>query len=152
MSATRKQISDALFALGSAATWGSPTTGFTYTSKRLMSFADCADQPAFFQVMHDEHFAQVTGMPYKVRLTAKWVIYYNVAVDPTVVGSDLGDEIMDALQATLVPRIVPGQPYYDRCTLGGLAYHAFISGQVFRDGGDLDGQGVMVVPIDILVP
>lgn len=149
---TRQQIYDALFALGAVAQWGSPPSGFLYSSQRFQHWEKISDQPSLLQIAHEEYHEQVTGMPYKRRLTAKWVVYYRTAADPTVAGSDLGNVILDALTAALKPVPAPGVPFNGNLTLGGLVYHTFIKGQVFRDGGDLDGQGILVVPIEILVP
>jgi hypothetical protein len=36
--------------------------------------------------------------------------------------------------------------------LGGLAYHVWVNGKVFKDSGDMDGQGLVLLPISILLP
>ena len=48
----------------------------------------------------------------------------------------------------------PSDPGFNdqRLTLGGLVHHCWISGKVFKEQGDLDGQALLVVPIAILVP
>lgn len=148
----RNAIYDALFATGSGTTWGEMGETWQYTSQRLDLWTDCPAQPAFYQVAHDNDFQQVSNMPYRVELMATWVIYQNGAQDRTVQGSRLNNTILDALQAAMVPRPEVGLPYNERNTLGGLVWHAFIGGQSFQDGGDLDGQGVMTIPIRILVP
>jgi len=148
----RNAIYDALFEIGAGISWGTPSETWQYTSQRLDIWTECPAQPAFYQVAHDNDFQQVSGMPYKVELQATWVIYQNAAADKTVQGSRLNNTILDALQAAMEPRPEAGIPYDNRNTLGGLVYHAFIGGQSFQDGGDLDGQGVMTVPIRILVP
>ena len=55
--------------------------------------------------------------------------------------------ILDAVQA-LFPADDPDRVQ----TLGGLVHHCFISGKLFKDPGDLDGQALIIVPIKILVP
>ena len=143
----RNAIYDALFAIGVGA------YNWEYTSQRLQIWTECPAQPAFYQVAHDNDFVQVSNQPYKVELMATWVVYQNGAQDPTVQGSRLNNTLLDTLQAAMAPRMEEGVPFDpNRNTLGGLVYHCFIGGQSFQDGGDLDGQGVLTIPIRILVP
>ena len=39
-----------------------------------------------------------------------------------------------------------------RLTLGGTAYRCGIDGKPLKDPGDLDGDGLLVVPITIVLP
>ena len=142
----RNAIYDALFAIGVGA------YDWKYTSQRLDVWTECPGQPAFYQVAHNNTFQQVSGMPYRVELRATWVIYQDSAQDKSVQGSRLNNTFLDLLQAALAPRPEAGIPYDNRNTLGGLVYHCFIDGDTFQDGGDLDGQGVLTIPISILVP
>lgn len=148
----RNQIYQALFDIGSGISWDSPARTWAYYSRRLQIWTECPNQPAFYQVEHDNEIGQMTGMPYKNVLKATWIVYQDTAKDETVVGAIENNLILDALQAAMAPQIVAGQQYVDRNTLGGLVYHAFIDGVTFQDGGDLDGQGVMTIPITLLVP
>ena len=54
---------------------------------------------------------------------------------------------LDALEEALAP-----PPGFDRQTLGGLVHYCRIEGRVVKDPGDLDGQGLALVPIKILAP
>ena len=117
-----------------------------------MLFADCPLQPACYQAEHGDTVAQVTGMPYKTTLEAKWIIYQNVTKDPKALGAVENNLIIQAVYAALAP-LTDDPGFSDgRNTLGGLVHHCFISGALFKDPGDLDGQGMMVIPIKVLVP
>ncbi len=39
-----------------------------------------------------------------------------------------------------------------RLTLGGTAYSCAVAGRPLKDPGDLDGDGLLVVPIQIILP
>lgn len=125
---------------------------FLTVSRRVVLFNDCPVQPACYQAEHGDTVAQTTGLPYKTILQAKWIIYQNVANDPKALGVVENNLIIQGCYAALAPR--PGDPGYHekRNTLDGLVYHCFIQGELFKDPGDLDGQGMIVIPIKVLVP
>lgn len=149
----REAIYTALYALGSVVEWGDPARTFSTISRRLAHWDDCPAQPGFYQVEHDDEFpVEKRGLPYSVILKAQWVVYQNTGKDPKAIPSTENNLIMDALQEALRARMEPGVQFADRLTLGGLVHDCHISGRVFKDAGNLDGQGVIVVPIDILVP
>lgn len=128
-----------------------PERKFVTMSRRVVLFGECPEQPACYQAEHGDNVAQVTGMPYKTIIEAKWIIYQNVAQDPKALGAVENNLIIQGCYEALKPKVIdPGYP--KRNTLDGLVHHCFISGQLFKDPGDLDGQGMMVVPIKLLVP
>lgn len=132
------------------------TTGnqFVSTSRRVKLWADVPheQQPACFQAEHATIESQVSGMPYKTTLEANWIIYHAFSMADGVEGVKYNTAILSGVRAALAP--LPSDPgYYEkRNTLGGLVYHCFISGRVFKDPGDIDGEAMMVVPIKLLVP
>jgi hypothetical protein len=153
---TREQVMQALYALGTAMTWADPANGqpvtFASQGRRLKSFTDIngADFPALFQVEGDEEVQQRSNLPYKVTLNAAWVIYHHVGMDRSVNGVATNNAITDAVFTALAP--TGGDVMNQRLTLGGLAYHVWVKNKVFKDPGDVDGQGVVIVPIAILLP
>lgn len=155
---TREAIFSALFALVSGITWTSIATNapqqFITTSRRVKLFSDviAQQQPSLFQAEHDEQLGQVTNLPYKNTMGANWIIFQNVCADPNQQGAIENNLILDQVMAALAP--VPSDPGFrdKRNTLGGLVHHCYVSGRLFKDPGDIDGQGMMVVPIKILVP
>jgi len=140
-------IMEALFAQTEGLVWDTPARGFQARSRRVKMWADAPTQPALYQVEHDEFAAKKRGLPYKWEMEAEWVVYQNVAKDAEALGQRENNLILNALRGKLRP-----EPGIKRCTLGGLVYDAFFDGRVFKDSGDLDGQGVIVMPIKILVP
>ena len=144
---TREDVFNALFALTAGLSWGSPPRALAYSARRVKLWDDLPAQPALCQAEQDEDVAEVTGLPSKTTLSASWLIYHNLGKDPAATPATETNLILDAVQA-LFPSGDPDQVQ----TLGGLVHHCFISGKVFKDSGDLDGQALIIVPIKILVP
>ena len=154
--ASREQIMQALFALAQTVTWTDPNTGeqmtFQKTSRRLLSFGDAQVYPTLCQIEGDEVIAQRSGLPHRVTITAAWVIFHNDGLDRTLpnVPAATNNAILDAVLSVLAPAgaDIPN----NRNTLGGLAYRVWVEGKVLKDPGDLDGQGILVVPVKVLLP
>lgn len=142
----RNAIFEALLDLASGMTWGTPPRSFVYSARRVRLWGDVPGQPALCQAEHDEDIQQTTRLESKTTLNASWLIYQNTGADPTAVPAVENNLILDAVQA-----LFPDDPE-DVQTLGGLVHYCRISGKVFKDPGDLDGQGLIIVPITILVP
>lgn len=127
---------------------------FITISRRVKLFSDVPsdEQPACFQAEWGTAESQVTGMPYKSIIEAVWIVYQNRALDDKELGAVENNLILGGIREALKPAISdPG--YFDkRNTLGGLVYHCSINGRIFKDPGDIDGQGMMTIPIKVLVP
>lgn len=149
----REPIFAALFALGQAITWVDPitgeVTGWSQTARRVYT-ADqwgAAYQPALMQAEAHETYQPRPKFPTKLTLSANWVGLFQPCLAPDPTGPRL-NTILDAIDAALQP----DDPINNVLTLGGLVSHVWIEGDVFADTGDLDGQGMFIVPIKILVP
>lgn len=127
---------------------------FTTVTRKIALFADVptSQWPWCGQAEHSIQEGQVTNMPYKTILEANWIVYQNTASTPKVPGAIENNLILKGIRKVLAPRPADIGFPDNRNTLGGLVYHCFISGRVFKDPGDIDGQGMMVVPIKLLVP
>jgi hypothetical protein len=127
---------------------------FLTVSRRVKLWADVPhpQQPACFQAEHADETGQVTGMPYKTVLGANWIIYQCVNMDKKAIGAIENNLILDGVRRALAPKPTDRGFLDNRNTLGGLVHHCFISGKIFKDPGDIDGEGMMVVPIKLLVP
>lgn len=145
--ACREDIFQALFALSEGVTWGAPARGFVHRSRRVALWSDLPGQPALCQAEHDEDVEETTGLPPVATLSASWLIYHDVGKDPQAEPARESNLILDAVQA-LFPAGDPDNVQ----TLGGLVHHCFISGKLFKDPGDLDGQALIIVLIKLLVP
>ncbi len=157
---TREAAFSALWALTAGVSWvpdpAHPLVTRTWVTRNRRSklFADVAagQQPAIFQWEHGEQIAQKTKMPYRRMWYAKWLVYQITASDDAVAGGIENNMILDALQAAIAPR--PTDPGFndERNTLGGLVWHCFFDGEIFKDPGDIDAQAMMVIPVTMLVP
>lgn len=155
MPANREDVFSYLFGLTLAISWGTPTArSFVTRSRRVKLFNEVTQeqQPALFQAEHDEQVDQVSNLPYKQVWMASWLIYQATGFDPDAVPAIENNLIIDACQARLAP--LPADPGFSskRNTLMGRVHHCYISGEVFKDPGDIDNQGMIVIPIKILVP
>lgn len=144
---TREDVFEALFALTEGVLWGAPSRGFAHRARRVSLWGDLPAQPALCQAEHDEDVAEITGLPAKTTYSASWLIYHDTGKDPNATPARETNLILDAVQA-LFPADDPDRVQ----TLGGLVHHCFISGRLFKDPGDLDGQALIIVPIKILAP
>ena len=143
---TREPIFQALFALGAAATWGQPATGFAFASRRARPFDDLPATPAFCQSEPGEEVERLAGQPPRRVLLASWTVHHSTG-DPDGLGAATNNLILDAFDAALRPDGPDGC-----CTLGGLVAHVAIEGEIAKDPGDLEGHALLVVPVRLLVP
>jgi hypothetical protein len=127
---------------------------FKTVSRRVKLFADVpqADQPACFQAEWATTEDQRTGMPYRSILEANWIIYQAVGSDPKALGAVENNLIISGCRRALAPKTDDPGFHDKRNTLGGLVHHCFIQGRIFKDPGDIDDQGMIVIPIKVLVP
>ncbi len=142
----REAIYAALFAL-----W-TPAYSWKQTpSRRLKLWAEVQleDRPTAYQFEGaEESYDWTNQVNPKVVLTAQIFVYFN-SKDPNVIGSTEMNTVLDAIHNRLIPSgrdLTTG-----RQTLGGLVHSARIQGSVTRVPGDIDGDGMAIVPIRILV-
>lgn len=128
------------------------TKKFVTKSRRVRIFSDVNgnEQPACFQAEYTTTEAETTGMPGKTLLEFNWIIYFQVN-DPKAIGATELNSILKAVRTVLKPK-PSDEGFPKRNTLDGLVHHLYIGGKIFKDPGDIDGQGMLVVPIKILVP
>ncbi len=89
----------------------------------------------------------ISSLPPKRTFKIDITIYLAFGLDQQGVPDDQLNDILDELDWVLRPP--PGSP---TLTLGGLVDYCYISGDVICVPGDLDGIGMIVVPIEIIVP
>lgn len=148
MSATREQIYQALLAVAwNAYGWKNDLTG----ARRLKLWASVPPEqrPALFQFEGgDEHYTWSNNANPKRQLPASLIMYF--ASSDEAPGAPQINAVMDALDVAF------GQTGQDgmlgRFTLGGKVYNCRIEGSIFKDPGDLDGDGMLKVPISIILP
>ncbi len=150
MKNARAAVATALVNLLTGATFAPAVNGATTwktVSQKIKLFSDVPPQarPALFVAKHHETTVyQSENLPPKMTMNFNLFIYTNGKANTTP-AQDL-DTIMDALDAVLAPNATGRQ------TLGGTVSHCYIDGQTLFDPGDIDGDGLIWVPIKILGP
>jgi hypothetical protein len=122
-------------------TWAIPV------GRRLKLWTDVPLQPACFVAVHSEsdvYQSEVT--PGKTTISADLYVYFKTGDPSSIPAVDLNN-ILDGVDAALAPNVLTGKQ-----TFGGLVSHCRREGQVMLDPGDLDGQGLAIIPIKIFVP
>lgn len=140
----RDAILTALFNLVKA------SSSFKTASRRLQLWTDVnsSDKPAIFVAQRGDTYVRSSeAVPQKVTIEADIFLYTNVGKDPNVIPATQLNNLVDAVDTALAPSPVTGVQ-----TLGGLVSHCWIEGKVMIDTGDLDGDGVAIIPVKMLVP
>lgn len=154
----RENIYAALFARISAATWPAiPISGATTwasASRKMQGWAEVppGNMPALFQTQVSERVKRDPGKPPVWTLMVELRVYvaHLANTDQSVIPTQQLNPILDAIQAAMEPTFVDGDP--QRCTLGKLVYDCKIVGEVKDFEGDLGDLGVLVIPVEIIVP
>ena len=150
MSLTQKRetVLSALFSLMSNVSFSlqGGAGGFKTTSRRLKHWSDVSvsDRPALFMTCHGETPTyRAENLPAYQKLSVHVYVYLSTA-DANIVGDTDISLILDAFDTALSPG--PGE---QRQTLGGLVSHCRVDGDILRDPGDMDGEGIIIVPISV---
>jgi hypothetical protein len=123
---------------------------FKTASRRVKLWMDvnASDRPAVFVAQRGESYVRNSeAVPQKVTLKAEIILYTDAGKDPKTTPATELNNLIDAIDAALAPNPVTGVQ-----TLGGLVSHCWIEGDVMTDPGDLDGDGMAVIPVRILIP
>jgi hypothetical protein len=141
MTASREAIMSALFALVSG------SAPFVTSSRRLKLWTDvpAAERPAIFQYERDDSYTNGKQYLPIIEMNVDLYIYTYPGTDSGITPISVLNPLLDAVDAALAPSKVTG-----RQTLGGLVSHVWIDGKVMKDPGDLDGDGIAVIPVKIL--
>lgn len=138
---TREQIMQSLFNLVSGA------AGFVTTGRRLKLWTDVAAnaKPALFMYEPDDMYSLGNQYTQVVEMNVDLFIYTAPGMDSGVTPVSIMNPLLDAIDTALKP-----SPINNRQTLGGLVSHCWIDGKVMKDPGDIDGDGIAVIPVKIL--
>lgn len=129
------------------------TPAFVTTSRKFQVWGDVpkGDRPALRLRQRNQNYMrnpQFEAAPAKATLDAElWIYTSSNASDQTDIPAIQMNDILDAIDRALV-----GHPVTGVETLNGIVAHCWIEGDIIEDPGDLDGDGVVTVPIKILVP
>jgi hypothetical protein len=141
MVAPRETIMQALFALVSG------SAPFVTASRRLQLWntLSAAEKPAIFQYERDDNYTNGKNYLPIVEMNVDLYIYTAPGLDSGITPISIMNPLLDAVDAALAP-----SPVTRRQTLGGLVSHVWIDGKIMKDPGDIDGDGVAVIPVKIL--
>jgi hypothetical protein len=147
VSGARETAYQALFTLISGAyAWASPP------SRQLSLWTEVppSARPAFFQseTGRDGYVWSSTFLP-KRSIEARLFIY--TASQRGNPGAPQLNDISDAIDAAMAPS-VGSDLAYGRQTLGGAVFQARIKEIPFRDPGDLDQDGLLIVTVEMILP
>src|SRR5690242_6172659 len=114
---------------------------------RLWSNMTAAEKPAIFLAEHKETIERsIEGLPPLRKIMANIFVYID-STDPECVPITAMNNIIDAIFTALRPQF-PAEEQ----TLGGLVAHCWIEGEILKDPGDLDGYGIAILPVSIVLP
>jgi len=153
MTNSRETIMAAFCAQLAQARFSAPINGcgtWAILSRRVKLWSDvpAANQPALFVAEHGENIAYASeGLPGKITLNVDLFVYVAAGRDRHYVPARDLNIALDAIFAALAP-----EPATGRQTLGGLVSHCRIEGRIVKDPGDLDGQGLALIPVRIMAP
>jgi hypothetical protein len=143
---SREIAFSALFtAVSNAYAWG-------LASRRLKLWSEvpAAMRPALFQLeAGPETYAWTSLASPKRTIEAKLFLYFD-SRDPFTPGASAINTALDAIDAALTPKL--GDLAAGRQTLGGAVYDCKINGVPVRDTGDIDGDGLAVVSVRLVLP
>lgn len=123
---------------------------FASASRRmkLWNSVAAADRPALFIAERGDTYVRASeAVPETITIEADIYIYIDAGQDADVIPASTLNTLIDAIDAALAPG-----PLLGRQTLGGLVSHCWIEGKILKDAGDLDGDGIAVIPVKILTP
>ncbi len=137
----REQIMQALFALVSG------SSSYVTASRRLRLWTDVSsgEKPAIFQYERDDMYANGKNYLPIVEMSVDLFVYIDAGKDQSIAPITVLNPLIDAIDAALKP-----SPVTNKQTLGGLVSHCYIDGKVMKDPGDIDGDGIALIPIKIL--
>jgi hypothetical protein len=143
---SREAAFSALFdTVSNAYAWG-------VASRRLKLWSEipAAMRPALFQLEAGPETYQWTSLATPRRtIEAKLFLYFD-SRDPLTPGAIAINAALDAIDAALAPQGVDLAA--GRQTLGGAVYDCKVAGVPVRDTGDMDGDGLAVVGVRLVLP
>ncbi len=119
---------------------------FAYVSRRNQvqaSLTTTATPACILTKHHEEYERQSPALPPRRTMTVTAFIYYNTGTDQNAISDTIINNIMDALDAAILPDTVPGQICRPpRFTLGGLVFRMIQWRGSSTAPGDRAGIGV----------
>ncbi len=145
MAATREQIMEALQTRLTAA------YAFGAVTRRNASPETIATpgSPALVLIKHHETYhRQSPSLPPRRTMVVLAIVYIDTGSNVNLIPDAIINPIQDAIDTALLPDDLQ----QNRCTLGGLAFSVMISGELIAAPGDKLGKGLIVIPIEVVMP
>lgn len=139
--------------LTEASTTANFSTGFLTASRRAKMWQQVAEQPALF-LRHTKNIDSYSGgSQQRTIIEVDVLVYSKAGVDPDVAADVQLNNLVDALREAVKPDI-RGFPQTLASVNGGkpLVQWVRVEGDSDFDPGDLDDQGIAVLPLRILCP
>lgn len=141
---------EAAFSALFAAVSGAYAWGLASRRLRLWSEIPAAMRPALFQLeAGPEDYQWTSAATPRRAIEAKLFLYFD-SRDPLTPGASAINAALDAIDAALAP--AAADLARGRQTLGGEVYDCKITGVPVRDTGDIDGDGLAVVSVRLILP
>lgn len=142
---TREQVAAALFnLLKSSAT-------YKYSSRRFKTWTQIQSvmKPALFMIEHEEDHAKQKMITPAVRvMNIDVYIFISTGLDPNAVPITDLNNLIDTIDPSSGGVLKPGSN--GQQTLGGLVTNVYIDGKIIKVPGDLDGNGVAIIPLKVV--
>jgi len=138
---TRKQVSDAILANITALGY------FVQVGKRNRDPENAPNPSCYLTKTAEQFVRQSINLPAKRVFTYTAWVYVNDAGSETAVPLDIVDAALDAIE----PAFAPDNPAFGTCTLGGLVFSAMIKGGQRDFSGDVTGNGLAIVTIEVIM-
>ncbi len=109
-----------------------------------------AESPALFLLEDSEIYVRPSqSLPAVRKLKVSAIFYNSVASDDyNTIPATAVNNALDQLDIQLAP----DSPVYNTFTLGGLVKSVMIDGEIVKSPGDVTGDSLAVVPIQIEIP
>jgi hypothetical protein len=104
-----------------------------------------AGTSAIFQYERDDSYTNGKNHLPIVEMNVDLYIYTAPDMDSGITPISMLNPLIDAVDAALAPN-----PVTRRQTLGGVVSRVWIDGKIMKDLGDLDRDGIAVIPVKIL--
>lgn len=117
-------------------------------TRRLRTFAETANKPSLQIAEASEDSSPQSENLSKLTMKPLLFLYIDTGLDPNAIPATQLNNLLDAIDVCLAP----DNAMTNKCTLGGLVSHCYVLGEIPKAPGDLDGEGIAVIPLDILLP
>lgn len=144
--ATREEISTALFDLIKTA------YAFKVSSRRVKDFTNVrsSDQPAFYLMEFPERHERMSELhPARRIFQYEAWIFISTGLDPNTTPISTINNLIDLIDP-VVGGVLKPQPTSGKQTLDGRVYDCYIEGEIAKSPGDLDGTGIVCIPIKVI--